>query len=434
MAGNGEEKRWFWVTLMLSSISLVAVVFAAWELLEYRFFRDVDYVTLHYLYITRGIGSSLLLAFWAGWFVLRQRRASERQLRQSRERYRKLLDASPCAVALYDAELRVVEWNASAQRLYGFRREDVLGERLPTVPLERADELGRWLQQVANGEAIHEAETQRCSADGSSFEVQLSLIPFREAAGELQFLEVATDIRERVRLRQTLLEIEKLTTMGQMAAGTAHHLNTPLAAMLLRVQMMREHARNGHAAEFDQLEASIRFCHQFVQRLLDFSRRPQSQKKPERIRKVIEAVVSFLGPQLLAKRARLNLELEAATGELVLGDRNQLEALFLILLSNALDAIPLEGSIAIRCYRCDERLRIQVSDNGSGIEPDALPRIFEPFFTTKPPGRGTGLGLAIATNILREHGGSLHFDSSPGQGTTAHVELPVGQGVSGVST
>lgn len=127
MEGNTGQGRWFWVTLALSSVTIVGGVFAAWELVEMRFFRDADYVTLHYLYITRGIGSSLLLAFWAAWFVLRERRGAEQQLRRSRERYRGLLESAPGAVALYDRDLTVLEWNALAEQLYGFRKAEVHG-------------------------------------------------------------------------------------------------------------------------------------------------------------------------------------------------------------------------------------------------------------------------------------------------------------------
>ena len=102
---RAREPAWFWATLVLSSASIVALVFAVWELVENRFFRDADYLTLHYLYITRGVGSSLLLASWAAWYVLRQRRRSEEELHRSREHYRHLLEASPGALALYDDSL-----------------------------------------------------------------------------------------------------------------------------------------------------------------------------------------------------------------------------------------------------------------------------------------------------------------------------------------
>ncbi len=426
MSDDGRQRGWFWATLALSSISVVAAVFALWELIESHFFRDADYLTLHYLYVTRGVCSSLLLAFWAAWFVLRERQAAEKQLRRSHERYRKLLQVDPSAMALCDGSLKVLEWNAAAERLYGFSRGEVMGVGLPTVPPAKQSELEEFLRRVRRGDAVFDFETVRRNREGTEIEVLLSLLPFQEDSGETYFLEVTNDIRERVRLRETLLQIEKLTTMGKMAAGTAHHLNTPLAAMLLRMSMIRSRASREIAPDLEQLEGNIRFCQQFVRRLLDFSRRPQTHKQPESIAGTVESVVSFLSPQVLAKRARLQLDVGTLNGAKVLADRNQLEALFLILVSNSLDAVPEQGTIRIRARRLDqERVRVEVSDDGCGIDPANLPRIFEPFFTTKPAGKGTGLGLAIAANILSEHGGSVRLDSKPGKGTTAIVELPL---------
>ena len=112
-------------------------------------------------------------------------------------------------------------------------------------------------------------------------------------------------------------------------------------------------------------------------------------------------------------------------GQLVCADRNLLETLLLILLSNALDAVPPGGEIRIRCRRISPgRIGFAVSDNGPGIGAAHLARVFEPFFTTKEPGKGTGLGLAIAKNVVLEHGGSIHIESEPGAGATAYVDLP----------
>jgi len=225
------------------------------------------------------------------------------------------------------------------------------------------------------------------------------------------------------------LQIEKLTTMGQMAAGTAHHLNTPLASMLLRVQMMREGKFEGSLqADLERLESSMVFCQHFVQQLLRFSRAGQWQKQPEAVAATLQAVAGFLSPQLMAKRIRLSLDLDRVNGARVLADRNQLEALFLILLSNAADAVRPDGNIRVRCkQRGKQHIEVQIADDGCGIDSEVLPHIFEPFFTTKPPGTGTGLGLAIASNILQNHGGSVRFDSAPQRGTTAIVELPLWQ-------
>lgn len=426
MEGSTGQGRWFWVTLALSSVTIVGGVFAAWELVEMRFFRDADYVTLHYLYITRGIGSSLLLAFWAAWFVLRERRGAEQQLRRSRERYRGLLESAPGAVALYDRDLTVLEWNALAEQLYGFRKAKVLGAPLPTLLEAQRAEFLEILHVVESGSAAPALETQRYGKDGLAIDVQLNLSLFREDTGEPYFLEVTHDIRERVRLRQTLLQIEKLTTMGQMASGTAHHLNTPLAAMLLRIRMAR--ASHDIGKDLDQLESSVRFCQQFVQRLLDFSRRPESRKQPESLAAIIESVVAFLNPQIVSKKVSVATQVAGLNGALVLADRNELEALLLILLTNAVDAVGAGGEIWVAGRQRGQRLELAVRDNGCGIAAADLPRIFEPFFTTKPAGIGTGLGLAIAHNIAQEHGGDIRVASEPGAGTTVTVDLPLHPG------
>jgi signal transduction histidine kinase len=249
----------------------------------------------------------------------------------------------------------------------------------------------------------------------------------RSQQGRSDFLEVTSDIRERVRLRQTLLEVEKLTSMGKMAAGTAHHMNTPLASMLLRVQMMREHVGdNGIRYDLDQFEKTIKHCQQFVRRLLDFSRRPPAQKQPEDLAGILEGVIAFLTPALTAKGIQASVRLQHLDGDRVLGDRNQLESLFLILLSNAMDAMERGGAITVLGRQSlPDTVEVLISDTGCGIAPHHLSKLFEPFFTTKPPGKGTGLGLPIARNIAVEHGGAIRVESTPGAGTTAIVQLPV---------
>jgi len=423
METTSRQRHWFWATLILSSISIVALVFAFWELVENRFFQDADYVSLHYLYISRGIASSLLLATWAAWFVFRERRRAESELRRSQERYLGILEASPSAVTLYDGSLVVLEWNASAERLYGFSKADVLGQPLPIVPRDKEEELRDAVQRIDAGEPVIDVETCRRHRNGSSIDVQLSLLPFSEI-GHTYYLEVTSDIRERVRLRERLIEFEKLTTMGTMAAGTAHHLNTPLASMLLRVQMMRSGNSDG-SHHLDRLEETLGFCQQFVRRLLDFSRRPTAQKQPEEITGMFEAVLGFLSPSLQAKGAHITFDVKNAAGMNVLADRNQIETLLLILLSNSLDAIQAGGHIAVECQPIGEALEFAISDDGIGISEADAQRIFEPFFTTKPPGKGTGLGLAIAKSIVAEHGGTLSLEGRSEGGARALVRLPL---------
>jgi PAS domain S-box-containing protein len=420
------EKRWFWATLTLSSITIVSVVLAAWELVENRLFRDANYITLHYLYVTRGVASSLLLAFWAAWFVLRQRRKSEADLRRSRDLYRGLLEAFPGAVILYDSELRVLEWNAPAERMYGFTRDAILGARLPILPAAKAAELEDFLRRVERGVPVLDVETLRQPDNGEPFEVQLSLLPFREGPGPLCFLEVTSDIRERVRWRRQMIEIEKLTSMGKMAAGTAHHLNSPLAALLIRTQLIRQHSTGpAFDADLARIEEGLQFCRHFVQRLLDFTRVMPVEKVPLDLTAVIESIAGFFRPAILSRSVNLTVDTSEGRGLLVFADCNLLETLLLTLLSNALDAVPAGGEINLRCRPSPGIAGFTVSDNGCGISSAHLEHVFEPFFTTKEPGKGTGLGLAIARNVVIEHGGSINIESRPGEGTTVIVDLPL---------
>ena len=426
--GQVTSRRSFFLTLALSCITLLALVFSVWELIERRYFRGLDYSTLHYLYITRGIGSSLLLALWASWFVLRQRLQHEEELEHSYKRYRSILNSAPDGVVLLDEDFRVVEWNEAAERLYEFGREQVLGRVLPTVPENRWGEVRELIGRVEAGQGVLDEETERCTAQGERIPVAVSYsrMPVSDSRSKF-FLEVAQDIRPRLRMREKMLEVEKLTLMGQMAAGTAHHLNTPLTAMLLQVEMLRQSVlAPDKCAELASIEKRIRFCQVFVQNLLQFARRPHAQQKPTSPCEVIEAVATLFRPSLGLRKGTLQIDLDGLQHCRVLGDPNHLEALVSALLSNAVDAISAGGTIHIHGHISnDGQVEIHIDDSGAGIPKELWGHIFEPFLTTKPAGQGTGLGLAIARNIAEEHGGSLHLQNQEAAGVRATVRLPL---------
>jgi signal transduction histidine kinase len=238
---------------------------------------------------------------------------------------------------------------------------------------------------------------------------------------------VAQDIRPRLQMRDKLLELEKLTLMGQMAAGAAHHLNTPLTAMLLQVEMLRREIQNANQdEELASIEKHIRFCQAFVQNLLQFARRPHLQERPTELGKVIEASLALFQPSMKMKRAALEVDCEELRSSRIFGDANHLEAMFSAILSNAVDVISPGGVILVGGRLSTESLaEVTIEDNGPGIPEELLARIFEPFFTTKPSGKGTGLGLAIARNIAEGHGGDLYLQNRKSGGVRVTVRLPL---------
>lgn len=426
MERETEDRVWFWTTLVLSCITIVALVFGTWELVEHRFFRQFSYQKMHFLYITRGIVSSLVLAAWATWFVLRERKRSEEELRRSRERYLGILRSSPDAIVLLDPDLHVVEWNPGAERLYGYGREEVVGQILPTIPSERFPEVAEAVTQVRQIGRLQEVESQRKDLRGHQLDVGVEMSLYRDASGHEYIVEVSRDIRERIRLRQRALEIEKLATMGKIAAGTAHHLNTPLATMLLRVEMMRAALPSEQVrTDLERIENGIRACQQFVQQLLHFAHRGKAKPGPLNLCDCVQSTLSFLEPTL--RKKDLCLQCDVGTQPMgILADRNDLEALLSILVINASDAVNSNGQIWVQVHSLNPaRVELLVADNGVGIQPEVWPHLFEPFFTTKGPGRGTGLGLPLAKGIVEQYGGTIRIEKREGGGTQIRIQWPL---------
>ena len=370
----------------------------------------------------------LLLAAVAGWLILRERRRRHREVQQAHEHYRSILDNAPDAVVLFDQDFRVAEWNAAAERLYGIGRDGAVGRRLATVPLERWSELRELLGRIARNQPVLDYESERLSAKGGRIPVALSYTRMPAVPDNPQlYLEIAQDIRERLQLRDRLLEIEKFTLMGRMAAGIAHHLNTPLTAMLLQTEMLarRRHGQE-EEAELALIKDRIRFCQVFVRDLLCFARVPELPQKPVPLCEVIGAVAGLLRPNVALKMATLEIDLKELQGAQIKGDPNYFGAAFSALLSNAVDAIPVKGNIRIH-GRLDRRGagEISIDDSGPGIPEELQSSVFEPFFTTKPAGHGTGLGLPIARNIVERHGGTLQLRNRAGGGARASVWLPL---------
>ena len=430
MSQEREKRVWLWLTLILSCVTIVAFIFFVWELVEERFFRDLDYRQLHYLYITRGVSSSLILAGWAAWFVLRERRKSEEELRRSGERHQAMLAHAADAIVLFDSDWKVLEWNPCAASLYGYAREEVLARPLPTLGFTEEEELRSILQRLERGETSIEIETKRHTCSGEWVDVGLRLSSFPDIeTGRTVFLEMASDLREKNRLRQRALEMEKLTSMGRLAAGTAHTLNTPLGAMLLRIEMLQDHL-GAHPCreELKRLESSTRFCQEFVQSLLQYSRPSEANLRCVDVAELLDSICTFFRPTFTVRQHQLRWTGEHLSGFSILADRNQMEALFAALLMNALDALSPQGAVCVEGLVEDSRVNLFVRDNGCGIPPDKLGSIFEPFFTTKLPDQGTGLGLSIALNIVEEHGGSIQLFNNHDSGVTVRVSLPLCQG------
>ncbi len=235
------------------------------------------------------------------------------------------------------------------------------------------------------------------------------------------------DHTEKRRLQDQLIQSEKMSAIGQLIAGIAHDLNNPLASVVGFADFLAESGDVPPA-----LAEPLRVIRQeaeraatIVKNLLSFARRQEGEHVAQAMRPVLESVMALLRNEMMALNVEASLAVEDGIPDIEINP-NQIKQVFVNLLTNAAQAIASTGKpgqITVTAKRWLDGLAVSVADNGPGIPEELLPRVFEPFFTTKMEGEGTGLGLSICQGIVKEHGGRITLESSPGAGATFTVEL-----------
>jgi hypothetical protein len=227
-------------------------------------------------------------------------------------------------------------------------------------------------------------------------------------------------------LEEQVLQQERLASLGLLAAGVAHEVNTPLTGISGYAQLLLDDmtADDPRRETLEKIEIQTRRVSKIANSLLNLARPERSAFESLTLNDAVQEVLRLFEPQIRDKRIVLHVDLGLEIPE-VRGHRGKLQQVVLNLLSNARDAVEGGGRIAVRTVHRGERVVLEVVDDGVGIAESDLPRIFDPFFTTKGRGKGTGLGLSISYGIVREHEGAMHVESVPGQFTRFRVELPV---------
>jgi two-component system NtrC family sensor kinase len=225
---------------------------------------------------------------------------------------------------------------------------------------------------------------------------------------------------------EQLTRSDKLTALGEMAAGVAHEINNPLGGILLYGNLVLEDLpENGVAREnMKKIIHQTNRCKSIVQGLLDFARTPTGDMRHLQINELVKASLDLVKDQAIFHGIEVETRFAENLSE-VNGDPSRLEEVFLNLFINAADAMKEKGGrLRITTSSTANRVKVIIADTGKGIDQAHLPHIFEPFFTTKDPGQGTGLGLSIAYGVIKRHNGFIDAESTPGKGTTFIVSLP----------
>jgi PAS domain S-box-containing protein len=338
-----------------------------------------------------------------------------------------IIQSMDSGILVLDLEGRVVRWNRAMEALYGMRRADVLGRPLDDVlPAAFLEALRGSLVLGRDEEAASIYKLNLPTPDGRSLRVNVSVVPFQVGAGEREgTILIMDDVTVRMRLEEQLQHSEKMASVGLLAAGVAHEVNTPLTGISSYTQMLRDRIEktDPRAELLEKIEKQAFRAAKIINNLLNFSRASGSELEPLDVNKVVADVLSLVEHQLEASKIKVRREMAGRLPR-VRGNENRLQQVFFNLILNARDAMPSGGWLTLATRAEDDAVTIEVRDTGTGIRREDIKRIYDPFFTTKGIGRGTGLGLAVSYGILQEHGGTIYVDSAPGQGTTFRVSLP----------
>lgn len=360
-----------------------------------------------------------------GYVAIRAEITDRKRFEQRLTLLASIVDASDDAIVREDLDGRIRSWNTGAERVYGYTRSEALGQPvdLLVTPQARRAEVAR-----RNGrepfEAVHLGKGRR------RIDVSLTVAPIRDASeAVVGWARISRDITERKRLTESLSQAAKLAALGELAGNVAHEVNNPIGIISGKARLLLS---GGHGFS-EKVEGELRKIvdqsdrvGRLTRGLLDFCRPSYSPKQATNVHQPLLRALSFVESK--AGRFGITVVRDLKDGlPTIHANANELEQVFLNLFLNAIDAMADEGGTLtahsdLREEDGDAWVVFSVSDTGSGIDEDALPRIFEPFFTTKA-GKGTGLGLAICSGLAKSHGGDLRV-SSTAEGSRFELALP----------
>jgi len=348
-----------------------------------------------------------------------------------------IIDSLPLSLYAVDRHYRVVAWNRNRELgELGIPRGSALGKNVFKVltrqPRNVLEE--EFSRVFASGE-IERIEQETTTNRGEVRHWLISKIPmWADPSGEVSHvITVGEEVTDRVEAQRAVARAEKLAAVGRLAAGVVHEINNPLATISACAESLESRLNEGafdaspmveDLREYLGLIRSEAFrCKSITNGLLDFSRTRASDHVTINLGDVIHSAVRLLSHQKRRSAVEFRLDLADDLSP-VSGDPGQLQQAVIALATNALDAMVISGMLTIAAKNQDDKVVVDVIDNGVGIPQENLPKIFEPFFTTKEIGKGTGLGLAVCYGILTEHGGALDVQSTVGVGTTFTITLP----------
>jgi len=373
-------------------------------------------------------------------FDLPTRGGLEEKLQRSNAFLRNLISSAVDGIISSDTKGKILIFNEAAEKVFGYTVDEALNHLnvRDIYPDNNAYEVMRNLRSDDyDGKGkLKSYKVDIISKYGEIIPIMLNASIIYENGKEIATIGFFHDLREELRMKEELektqlqlLQAEKMSSLGKLAAGVAHQLNNPLGGITLFAKLILEEydLEEGAKEDLHRILRDAKRCRDTVKELLEFTRQTRHLMRPHDINKALTRTLFLLESQTLFHNINIVKDLDSSL-PLVLVDIQQLYHLFMNIILNAAQAMEGRGILTVKSLllKSEEQVRIEISDTGPGISEENLPHIFEPFFTTKEEGKGTGLGLSLAYRIVQNHGGHLHAESRREKGTTFSIILPIG--------
>ncbi|MFC1814660.1 nitrogen regulation protein NR(II) [Thermodesulfobacteriota bacterium] len=402
-----------------------------------NYFQDLKKMSCCYLYPL--YSGETIEAMVSMDFDLPIMERQDENLKRSNVFFKNLILSSVDGVIAADKKGKILIFNAAAAEISGYPVDEALKHLniRDVYPGDGAKEIMRKLRSKEYGGKgkLKSYQVDVLRKNNEIIPISLNAAIVYEGNQEVASIGFFHDLRETLRMKRELettqsqlLQAEKMTSLGKLAAGVAHQLNNPLGGIVLYTQLILEEYKLDQALreDLDRILKDAERCRDTVKELLEFTRQTRHLMQPHDINLAISRTLFLVENHSIFQNIEIIKDLTPSL-PLLSADIQQLNHIFLNIFSNAAQAMEGKGKLILKTYQLPgkDRIGIEITDTGPGISSEDLPHIFDPFFTTKEEGEGTGLGLSLVYGIVQNHGGTVKATSKLNEGTTFTIELPI---------
>lgn len=353
-------------------------------------------------------------------YMNKLRRAFEEN-RRMKEHLESFINNTSDAIHLIDLDGKVIQVNRAFELLFGYEEEEAIGLIYPTLPDTHKSEKRHMLDQLLAGKVLPALETTRVTKTGEMIPVSVTISPIRDSDGTIRaFASISRDMRSRNKMEELLRRSEKLTTVGQLAAGVAHEIRNPLTTLRGFLQLQQE-SKKFTLSHVSLMLSELDRINLIVGEFLILAKPQATRFITKDIRDVLHDVIALMNSEAILHDIEFRVSFTEEDCRISC-EENQLKQVFINLLKNAIEAMPSGGLIHINITRKREFISISITDEGMGIPEDMIAKIGDPFFTGKET--GTGLGIMVSQRIINTHRGTMDIKSQLHVGTTVQLVLP----------